>query len=112
MRSDLSEGYSSLIEKLDQERPGHIDEIGRPLGGEFGVNGNQRHGVTAPHFGEEIDEETKRSSRQNDLFNRLAFLDETQMRLRAITEMTTQRATRLLRQFAVIFVRQYGFGET
>ena len=46
----------AFVEELDQRRTGDVQHVRRLLGGEFGVYGNERHGVSPGHLFKDVDE--------------------------------------------------------
>lgn len=57
MRADLAVGQAARLQFLDQERAGNAEQVGGLLGGEFGVDGDQGHGMSFRHGGEQLDQQ-------------------------------------------------------
>ena len=61
MCADLAVRDVAVIEPFDQEGAGYIENVGRLLGGKFGVDGYQVYGIAFRHFGQDIDQEPESS---------------------------------------------------
>ncbi len=56
MRTDAAEFDFSLVEKLDQRRPGNVQHVCCFLSGEFGSHWNERDGIPARHLLKNVDQ--------------------------------------------------------
>jgi HlyD family secretion protein len=68
MRAYLSVWDSTLFKLLDEERTRDIEEVGRLLRGQFGVDGDQRHGIALSHFGKNVIEQAEGGQRNGNGF--------------------------------------------
>lgn len=57
--ADASVGELAFLEELHQVRPGDVQDVGGLLGGEFGVDGCDGHGVAVGDLGEDVDQQSQ-----------------------------------------------------
>ena len=98
MRADLVVGNLPLLQERHEMRPRHVEQVGRLLGCQLGVDRHQRHRVAARHLLQDIKQQAHGHGRQGEGFGFAPVLKEPNRDIFIGADMDRQLAACLLRQ--------------
>ena len=105
MRAEPTVRDLTVVEQLDQRRPGYVEQVGRLLGGKLGFERIERNGITPRQLFEQRQNKARGDWRQRHRVVAVIIDLETQHSTR--TEATGDLAARLARHQRLAFGGQH-----